>query len=85
VLANSRARWAADISGAARATWPRPSRSPDLRHSDPDTTHRHPHGSPTARELYVNHEPVESAVLVDGDEIQIGKFRLMFLTRLTTG
>jgi predicted component of type VI protein secretion system len=34
---------------------------------------------------YVNHEPVDSAVLVDGDEIQIGKFRLMFLTRPTKG
>jgi pSer/pThr/pTyr-binding forkhead associated (FHA) protein len=34
---------------------------------------------------YVNHEPVDSVVLVDGDEIQIGKFRLMFLTRPTTG
>ena len=34
---------------------------------------------------YVNHEPVDSAVLVDGDEIQIGKFRLVFLTRPTTG
>jgi predicted component of type VI protein secretion system len=34
---------------------------------------------------YVNQEPVDSAVLVDGDEIQIGKFRLMFLTRPTTG
>jgi pSer/pThr/pTyr-binding forkhead associated (FHA) protein len=34
---------------------------------------------------YVNHEPVDSAVLVDGDEIQIGKFRLVFLTRSTTG
>ena len=34
---------------------------------------------------YVNHEPIETAVLVDGDEIQIGKFRLMFLTRPTTG
>jgi pSer/pThr/pTyr-binding forkhead associated (FHA) protein len=30
---------------------------------------------------YVNHEPIDSAVLVHGDEIQIGKFRLMFLTR----
>ena len=30
---------------------------------------------------YVNHEPVDSAVLADGDEIQIGKFRLVFLTR----
>jgi pSer/pThr/pTyr-binding forkhead associated (FHA) protein len=27
---------------------------------------------------YVNREPVESAPLADGDEIQIGKFRLMF-------
>ena len=34
---------------------------------------------------YVNHEPVDSAVLVNGDEIQIGKFRLLFLTRPTTG
>ena len=30
---------------------------------------------------YVNHEPIDSAILVDGDEIQIGKFRLVFLTR----
>jgi pSer/pThr/pTyr-binding forkhead associated (FHA) protein len=34
---------------------------------------------------YVNHQPVDSAVLVDNDEIQIGKFRLVFLTRPTTG
>jgi pSer/pThr/pTyr-binding forkhead associated (FHA) protein len=34
---------------------------------------------------YVNHEPVDSAVLVNGDEIQIGKFRLVFLTRTSTG
>jgi hypothetical protein len=34
---------------------------------------------------YVNHEPIDSAVLVHGDEIQIGKFRLVFLTRPTTG
>jgi pSer/pThr/pTyr-binding forkhead associated (FHA) protein len=27
---------------------------------------------------YVNREPVESAALADGDEIQIGKFRLVF-------
>jgi hypothetical protein len=32
---------------------------------------------------YVNHEPVDYAVLVDGDEIQIGKFRLVFLARPT--
>jgi pSer/pThr/pTyr-binding forkhead associated (FHA) protein len=29
---------------------------------------------------YVNREAVHSAVLVDGDEVQIGKFRLVFLT-----
>ena len=29
---------------------------------------------------YVNREPVDTAVLVDGDEVQIGKFRLVFLT-----
>ena len=33
----------------------------------------------------VNREPVESAALANGDEIQIGKFRLVFLTRPTTG
>jgi pSer/pThr/pTyr-binding forkhead associated (FHA) protein len=33
---------------------------------------------------YVNREPVESAALANGDEIQIGKFRLVFLTRRTT-
>ncbi|MBS1695502.1 MAG: FHA domain-containing protein [Actinobacteria bacterium] len=35
-------------------------------------------------QTYVNHEPIGSATLVDGDEIQIGKFRLMFLTRPAT-
>jgi len=29
---------------------------------------------------YVNREPVESSALAGGDEIQIGKFRLVFLT-----
>ncbi len=29
---------------------------------------------------YVNREPADSAVLVNGDEVQIGKFRLVFLT-----
>ena len=29
---------------------------------------------------YVNREPVESATLANGDEVQIGKFRLVFLT-----
>ena len=33
---------------------------------------------------YVNRQPVESAVLASGDEIHIGKFRLVFLTRPTT-
>ena len=28
---------------------------------------------------YVNRRPVESAILANGDQIQIGKFRLMFL------
>jgi len=35
--------------------------------------------------IYVNRKPVPSAVLVNGDEIQIGNFRLVFLTRSTTG
>ncbi len=34
---------------------------------------------------YVNRKPVQSAVLANGDEIQIGKFRLVFLSRPTTG
>ena len=34
---------------------------------------------------YVNREAVDSAVLATGDEIQIGKFRLVFLTRPRTG
>ncbi len=29
---------------------------------------------------YVNREPVDMAVLANGDEVQIGKFRLVFLT-----
>ena len=28
---------------------------------------------------YVNHQPVETALLVNGDEVQIGKFRLVFV------
>jgi pSer/pThr/pTyr-binding forkhead associated (FHA) protein len=34
---------------------------------------------------YVNRKPVASAILANGDEIQIGKFRLVFLTKPTTG
>jgi pSer/pThr/pTyr-binding forkhead associated (FHA) protein len=34
---------------------------------------------------YVNREPVDSAVLANGDEVQIGKFRLVFLTGPATG
>ena len=33
---------------------------------------------------YVNCELVDSAVLTNGDEIQMGKFRLVFLTAPTT-
>ena len=33
---------------------------------------------------YVNREPVDSAVLANGDELQIGKSRLMFLSGPTT-
>jgi pSer/pThr/pTyr-binding forkhead associated (FHA) protein len=33
---------------------------------------------------YVNHQPVDSAMLATGDEIQIGNFRLVFLTAPTT-
>ncbi|MGH3854701.1 MAG: glycogen accumulation regulator GarA [Pseudonocardiaceae bacterium] len=29
---------------------------------------------------YVNREPVDNATLANGDEVQIGKFRLVFLT-----
>jgi pSer/pThr/pTyr-binding forkhead associated (FHA) protein len=34
---------------------------------------------------YVNRELVDWAVLANGDEVQIGKFRLVFLTGPTTG
>lgn len=34
---------------------------------------------------YLNREPVESAVLTNGDEIQIGNFRLVFLDGPATG
>jgi pSer/pThr/pTyr-binding forkhead associated (FHA) protein len=34
---------------------------------------------------YVNREPVDSAALANGDEVQIGKFRLVFLTGPKTG
>lgn len=33
---------------------------------------------------YLNGEPVDSQVLADGDQIQIGKFRLMFVTGPTS-
>jgi pSer/pThr/pTyr-binding forkhead associated (FHA) protein len=33
---------------------------------------------------YVNRRPVESAILANGDEIQIGKFRLVFLSGAPT-
>ena len=33
---------------------------------------------------YVNRKRVESAALANGDAIRMGKFRLVFLTRLTT-
>ncbi|GAB2750288.1 FHA domain-containing protein [Salinifilum aidingensis] len=29
---------------------------------------------------YVNREPVDTSVLANGDEVQVGKFRLVFLT-----
>jgi pSer/pThr/pTyr-binding forkhead associated (FHA) protein len=34
---------------------------------------------------YLNRKPVDSAVLANGDEIQIGNFRLVFLAGPTTG
>lgn len=34
---------------------------------------------------YVNREPVDQAVLAGGDEVQIGKFRLVFLTGSGSG
>ena len=34
---------------------------------------------------YLNRKPVQSAVLANGDEIQIGPFRLVFLNRPRTG
>ncbi|MGL4306569.1 MAG: glycogen accumulation regulator GarA [Mycobacteriaceae bacterium] len=34
---------------------------------------------------YVNREPVDAVVLANGDEVQIGKFRLVFLTGPRSG
>jgi pSer/pThr/pTyr-binding forkhead associated (FHA) protein len=34
---------------------------------------------------YVNGEPIDSAVLTNGDEIQMGKFRLVLLIQPATG
>ncbi|GAB2655426.1 FHA domain-containing protein [Gordonia jinhuaensis] len=34
---------------------------------------------------YVNREPVDSATLSNGDEVQIGKFRLVFLSASPSG
>jgi pSer/pThr/pTyr-binding forkhead associated (FHA) protein len=34
---------------------------------------------------YVNRKPVDVARLAGGDEIQIGKFRFVYLTRPRTG
>lgn len=34
---------------------------------------------------YVNGQPVQSALLANGDEISIGNYRLVFLTRPATG
>ena len=34
---------------------------------------------------YVNREPVDTSVLANGDEVQIGKFRLVFLTGPASG
>jgi pSer/pThr/pTyr-binding forkhead associated (FHA) protein len=34
---------------------------------------------------YVNREPVDAATLANGDEVQIGKFRLVFLTGPRSG
>jgi pSer/pThr/pTyr-binding forkhead associated (FHA) protein len=34
---------------------------------------------------YVNCQPIDSAVLTNGDEIQMGKFRLVLLIRPATG
>jgi len=34
---------------------------------------------------YVNGKPVQSALLANGDQVQIGKFRLLFLTGPSTG
>ena len=34
--------------------------------------------------IYVNRRPVESAILANGDEIQIGRFRLVFMNTAPT-
>ena len=50
-----------------------------------DARHARAGADTPSSETYVNREPVNSAVLANGDDIQIGKFRLVFLTTPTTG
>jgi hypothetical protein len=49
----------------------------DLSHSELGWTIR---DAGSLNGTYVNREPVDSATLANGDEVQIGKFRLVFLT-----
>ena len=61
-------------------------RRPDLRHAE----FRRENGeylivdTGSLNGTYVNRKPAESVALANGDEIQVGKFRLVFLTRPTT-
>jgi len=49
------------------------------------TAGRHPDSDIFLNGTYVNREPVDSAVPANGDMVQIGKFRLLFVTGANTG
>jgi hypothetical protein len=43
------------------------------------------HDAGSLNGTYVNRKPVDVATLAGGDEVQVGKFRFVYLTRLRTG
>ena len=84
--------WSRRGRGAAPGWWGSAGRHPESDIFLDDVTvsrrhaefYRHPRGF-TVRDVgslngtYVNRERIEEADLSDGDEVQVGKFRLMFL------
>ena len=88
-------RWIAVPAGSAGHIRRAPSRQPHLprRRQRQPTARRVPKGKRRIRDrrhngslngTHVNRKPAESVALANGDEIQMGKFRLVFLTTPTT-